>query len=145
MSARSSIVNAIVTKLKTINGSGSFQSNLFNNVSDKLKFYDELNDFPYVCVIAGYESREYLPGDFKWGFLNISIKVYIQDEDSQGKLEKVISDIELVLHDNEQLSYGTDEDQKTTEILITSIQTDEGVLNPIGVGEFNIVARYQVL
>lgn len=145
MSARSSIVNKVVTLLKTIDGTGSFQSNLFGNVTNVLKFYDEINDFPYVCALAGYESREYLPGDFKWGFVNISIKIYVENEDAQGELEKVISDIELVLHDNEQLSYGTDADQKTTEILITSIQTDEGVLNPIGVGEFNIVARYQVV
>lgn len=145
MSARTSIVNAIVTKLKTIDGTGSFQSNLSGNVSNILKFYDELNDFPYVCVTSGYENREYLPGDFKWGYLNISIKIYVQNEFAQLELEKVLSDIEQLIHDNEQLQYGTSADHTTTEILITSIQTDEGVLNPIGVGEMGIVARYQVL
>lgn len=145
MSARNSIVAALVTKLKTINGTGAFVSNLSNNVTNILKFYDEINDFPYVCVTAGFESREYLPGDFKWGFINISIKIYVHNELAQAELEKVLGDIESVLHDNEQLDYGAGAGEQTTEILITSIQTDEGVLNPIGVGEVNIVARYQVL
>ncbi len=142
MSARSSIVDALVTKFKTINGTGAFQSNLYNNVFNKMKFYDEISDYPTLCVVAGYENREYHPGDFKWGFVNISIKIYVKDEESADALEKVISDVELIVHDNEQLSYGAD---NTTEILITSIQTDEGVLSPIGVGEINLIARYQVL
>jgi len=145
MSARASIVNALVEELKRIDGNGSFESNLSGNVSNVLRFYDELNDFPYVCVTSGYENREYLPGGFKWGFINISIKVYVQNEFSQLELEKVISDIESVIASSENLSYGAGTEEKTTEILITSIQTDEGVLNPIGVGEINIVARYQVL
>ena len=145
MSARASIVKALVEELKRINGEGTFQTDLSGNVSNQLKFYDELNDFPFVCVTAGYESREYLPSDFKWGFVNISIKIYVQNEEAQFELEKLISDVELVLHDNEQLSYSAGTDEKLTEILITSIQTDEGVLTPIGVGEINIVARYQVL
>lgn len=145
MSNRSSIVDAIVTKLKTIDGTGKFKSSLAGNVYPVLKFYDEVNDFPHVCVVAGYENREYLPSDFRWGYLNISIKIYVQDEFSQRELEKIIADIEYVISENEQLRYGSDADQLTTEILINSIQTDEGVLNPIGVGEINLVARYQVM
>lgn len=145
MSNRSSIVDAIVNKLKTIDGTGKFKSSLAGNVYSILKFYDEINDFPHVCVVAGYENREYLPSDFRWGYLNISIKIYVQDEFSQRELEKIIADIEYVISENEQLRYGSDADQLTTEILINSIQTDEGVLNPIGVGEINLVARYQVM
>lgn len=145
MSARASIVDALVTKLKTIDGNSPFQSNLNNNVSNILKFYDEIHDFPFVCVTSGYENREYLPGDFRWGFLSISIKVYVQNEYAQLELEKVLSDIEQIIHDNEQLEYGNNSGEETTEILITSIQTDEGVLNPIGVGEINITARYQLV
>ena len=41
---RYAIVNALVEKLKEINGSGSYVSNLNKNVFNKLKFYDELNN-----------------------------------------------------------------------------------------------------
>jgi len=143
MSARSKIVDTIVTKLKVIDGTGVYKSDLSNNVTNILKFYDELSDFPFVSVISGYENREYLPGDFRWGNLNISIKVYVQNEYAQAELEKTLADIEYVISENEQLVY--DGANQTTEILITSIQTDEGVLNPIGVGEINLVAKYQVM
>lgn len=143
MSARSSIVDALVTKLKTIDGTGYFKSTLSNNVFPTLKFFDEVNDFPHVCVVAGYENREYLPSDFRWGYINISVKVYVQNEQAQQELEKVLADIEYVISANENLKYGAAESQETAEVLINSIQTDEGVLTPLGVGEINMVARYQ--
>jgi hypothetical protein len=145
MGARSRIVNALIEKLKEINGSGPYSSSLTGNVTDKLRFYDELSDFPTVCVIAGYESREYLPSDFTWGFLNISLKVYVEGENSQQLLENVISDIEYTISKNERLQYDSSVGEQTAEILITSIQTDEGVMAPLGVGEINCTVRYQII
>lgn len=142
MSQRSKIVKALVTKLKNINGVNPYVSNLYNkNVLDKLRFWDEVNDFPFICVVAGNETREYHPGNFKWGFLNIALKLYVRGEDSQDLLEKLISDVERIIDLNENLVIdgGT-----TTEILINSIVTDEGLLAPYGVGEINILVRYQV-
>lgn len=142
MSQRSKIVNALVTKLKLVNGVTPYKSNLYGkNVISKLKFWDEVNDFPYICVVAGNETREYMPGGFKWGFLNIALKLYVRGEDSQDLLEKLISDVETVIDANEVLVYDAG---ATTEILINSIVTDEGLLAPYGVGEINILVRYQV-
>ena len=145
MSARSSIVNKIAETLKCINGTGTYKSNLYSNVEPRLRFWDEVNDFPYVCVSAGPEVREYLPNDFKWGFLNINIKVYVKDEDDPvSVLEDVFSDIEAVLDANNELTY--EEPNKTTEdIRILSIESDEGLLAPLGIGEITIQIRYQVL
>lgn len=145
MSARSRIIDALVTKLKLIDGTGDYKSNLAGNVFGKLVFYDEITDYPTVCVVSGYETREYHPGLFTWGFLNISLKVYVEDEKAQGILENILSDIELVVAENEQLIYDSGAGEQTAEIMITSIQTDEGVLAPLGVGEINLVVRYQVM
>jgi len=145
MSARTRIVDSIVLKLKEVDGTGSYKSNLSTNVFSKMMFFDEITDYPTVCVVSGYESREYLPSDFRWGYLNISLKIYVEDENSQQLLENVLSDIEYVLARNEQLIYDSGAGEQTCEILINSIQTDEGVLAPLGVGEINITARYQVL
>ena len=41
MSARSKIVEALAEKLKDINGTSVYESNLFNNVYNKLKFWNE--------------------------------------------------------------------------------------------------------
>lgn len=142
MSQRSKIVNALVEKLKQINGITPYKSNLYGkNVINKLKFWDEVSDFPTICVVAGNETREYLPSNFKWGFLNIALKLYVYGENSHELLENIISDVELVIESNENLTIDTG---TTTEILITSIVTDEGLLSPYGVGEVNLQVRYQV-
>lgn len=145
-SARSAIVKALVEKLREIDGTGDYQSELMeNNVSDKLVFWDELNDWPYVCAYAGDEDREYLPGGFKWGFLIVSIKAYVNEEDPVASLEKLLSDIEIVIDNNQELVIDIDTNRRTEEINILSIRTDEGLLAPFGVGDVTLRIRYQVL
>lgn len=140
--ARGAIVDAIVTELKKIDGSGSYNIDFSDNVTNKLVFWDEVNDFPYVSVTAGNETREYHPAGFKWGFLGITIRIYIHDEEPVNELEKALYDIEAQLDADNTLTYDTD---KTTEqISILSITTDEGLLAPYGIGEITLEIRYQV-
>lgn len=143
MSKRTSIVKALAEKLKTIDGNTPYTVNVFNNVYPKLKFWDEVVDFPSVYMSAGSESREYLPSDFAWGYLNISLKIYCKGDESQEELENLLSDIEHCIDSNRTLVYS-DQGGETTEILITSITTDEGLLAPFAVGEINLQVRYQV-
>jgi hypothetical protein len=146
MSRRTSIVKALAEELKVIDGTGSFKSNLNNNSYSKLKFWDEVSDFPCVYVTAGTESREYMPAAFAWGFLNVSLKVYTKGEDAIQLLEDVLEDIEKVIDGfNGVLVYDATNNYSTAEISITSIVTDEGLLNPYGVGEVNLLIRYQVM
>lgn len=143
MSARSSITTALVDKLKLINGTGIYSTNLFDNVYAMHKFWDECNDFPSIFVVPGTEAREYHPAGFKWGFLNISIKLYTKSENPVQELENLLQDVEKLLDSNRNITYATG--KETTEILITSIVTDEGLLIPYGVGEVTINVRYQIL
>ena len=145
MSARQSIVNALVTELKKINGTGDFTSNVFDNVTPRHKFWDECNDFPTICVVSGYETREYLPGDFRWGHLNISLKLYVKGEDPSTELETLVSDVESILNISDRITYSTSPLRETAKLTITSIATDEGLLVPYGIGEVNISIQYQVL
>jgi len=57
-SRRGNIVDFLVTSLKNINGSTStynnaytYNNNLFDNVYRKLKFLDEVNDFPALYYL----------------------------------------------------------------------------------------------
>jgi len=146
MSRRTSIVNAFAEKFKVIDGTGSYKTNIFNNSFPKLKFWDEISDFPAIYVVAGLETREYMPAAFAWGFLNISLKVYTKGEDSQQLLENLLEDIENVVDGlRGALIYDTTLNYSTVELSITSITTDEGLLSPYGVGEINILVRYQVM
>lgn len=143
MSARQDITKALADKFKTIKIADGFKTDLWDNVLTKHKFWDEINQFPCVCVIAGSEAREYLPGAFKWGHLGISIKVYVKQEDPAEALEDLLSDIESVINNNFRLPYAPN--KETAEIRVASIVTDEGLLVPYGIGEVNISVQYQVL
>jgi len=141
---RQSIINALVVKLKTINGEGDFLANLNNNVSPRLKFWDEVDDFPAIHLNAGQETREYQAAGYKDRFLSVTVRCYVNEEDAVDALDKLLEDVEAVLETNSRLSY-TDrqgDNHTTQQISIISIDTDEGVLDPLGVGEMQIEVRY---
>jgi hypothetical protein len=143
-SRRMSIVDALVTKFKGINGNTPYRTNLYNNVQNRLLFWDEVVDFPSVHVSAGAETRDYQGGGYKDRFLTLTIRVYVQEEDALSALEVLFEDIETVLEDNSRLQY-TDQDNKnqyTQQITIISISSDEGALEPLGVGEIICEVRY---
>jgi hypothetical protein len=146
MSRRTSIVKALVEKFKEIDGTNGYNVNLFGNVYPKLKFWDEVNDFPAVYMVAGSEQREYHPANFTWAFLGISVKVYVRGEDDpQASLELLLEDLEKCVNNNRVLVYDVDNSYETTEILVQSITTDEGLLNPYAVGEINLQVRYALM
>lgn len=145
MSRRTSISKALAEKLKQIDGTGNFKSNLFGNAYSYMKFWDEVSDFPCVYMTNGTEVREYHPGDFTWGYLNVSLKIFAKGEDSSKILEDVLEDVEDVIHDNRVLLYDEVNNFTTTEILITSITTDEGLLAPYAIGEMNLQVRYALM
>lgn len=146
MTKRTQITKALVEKLKLIDGTPPYVSNVYNNAYAKLKFWDEIQDFPSIYVTPGSETREYMPGDFAWGFLNIAIKAYVRSEDdTQEQLEQLLEDIEQCVDLNRVLVYDTEQNLETTEILVQSITTDEGLLVPYGVGEINLQVRYPIV
>lgn len=147
MSRRTSIVQAIVAKLnEVLDGSDpQYHTNLYGKAEAKLKFWDECQEFVAVFVTPGSELREYLPSDFTWGFLGVAIKIYVKGDDATEQLEKVIEDCEKVIDNNRVLMYDNTNNYETTEILIQSITTDEGLLAPYGVGEINLQVRYQIM
>lgn len=145
MSRRTSIVKALATKLQSINGESPYKSNIYNNAYPYLKFWDEVQDFPSIYVTPGTEMREYLPSEFTWGFLGVTIKAYCKGDDAQAMLENLLEDIETVIDENRAMVYDSESNYETTEILITSITTDEGLLAPYAVGEINLQVRYQVM
>ena len=141
---RQSIVNALAEKLKGINGTGEFFTNVDNNVSARLKFWDEVDDFPAIHLNTGQETREYQGGGFKDRYLTVTVRCYINEEDSVAALDRLLEDVETVLEDNSRLEYTNKRGatETTQQITIVSIDTDEGVLDPLGVGEILVEVRY---
>lgn len=143
-SRRLNIVNALVDKLKTINGSGQFLTDVNENVHPRLKFWDEVEEFPALHLNAGSETREYQGGGYKDRYLSITIRCYVNEEDAQAALNALMEDVETVLEESSNLEYRDAQNRtfNVQQISIVSIDTDEGVLEPLGVGEITIEVRY---
>ena len=77
-------------------------------------------------------------------FLNITVRCYVNQEDSVGALDELLEDVETVLEENSRLKYHDRNglEQFTQQITIISIDTDEGVLEPMGIGEILLEVRY---
>ena len=143
--ARKRIVDALVEKLQLIDGNHPFNSNVFNNAHNGMVFLDEIQEFPKICVVAGDETREYQPNEFKWRFLSLDIRVYVENqEDPQEVLATLMEDIERVIDDNDVLIYDdtVSPNLTTTSLTLQSLSTDEGVLSPLGIGEMTLECRY---
>ena len=142
---RRSIVGAIADKLnEELNGSAPYRSSV-QSVEPRLRFWDEVTDFPSIQVGAGAETREYDGGGFRFRFLRVTVRCYVNDNDDVIlALEELLEDVETVLEDNDPLSYtdSTGASQSTAKTTILSVDTDEGVLEPLGVGEVVVEIQY---
>lgn len=143
-SRRKRIVDALVDKLKTIDGQGAFLTDVGGNVHPRMKFWDEIEEFPALHLNAGSETREYQTAGIRDRFLSVTVRCYVQDEDAQEVLNELLEDVETVLEDNSRLQYVDKMNNvfHTQQITIISIDTDEGVLEPLGVGEILLEVRY---
>jgi hypothetical protein len=143
-SRRSNIVEALAEKLKNIDGSGAYLSDVGNNVEPRLKFWDEVEDFPAIHLNAGSETRDYQGGGYKDRYLSVTIRCYVNEDDAQYALNALMEDVETVIEENSNLQYSDKQNNlfNCQQITVVSIDTDEGVLEPLGVGELLVEVRY---
>ena len=144
-SRRRDIANFLVGELKKINGAAStfdssytYQVNLFDNVFRRLKFLDEINDFPSVFLQAGTENRVYDSKGLTTSTLDIMIRVYVHTENAVEELESTMQDIEFVIYNMDTEKYGM------MDVQVSTMSTDEGLLDPYGIGEVGVTVQYDV-
>ena len=142
-SRRAAITKGIADALAQIDGRGIFHTAVAE-VSPRLKFWDEVEEFPAIHLNAGSERREYQAGGYKDRYVNITVRCYVNEENSVEALDELLEDVETVLEDSSRLRYYDRNglEQFTQQISIISIDTDEGVLDPLGVAEILIEVRY---
>lgn len=142
---RNSIVVALKELIKSsLVGSSEYFSRV-GEVHSKIKFFDELTDFPAVFVVAGNESRQYQGAGYKDRYLDIRIMVFVKEDQPLEACERILEDLETLVENNARISYvvsNTGVTAKTIDISVSSISTDEGALDPISVGEINLIVHY---
>jgi hypothetical protein len=142
---RRNIINHILTNLKLIDGSISslnssytFQNNIFDNVFRKIKFLDEVNDFPSIFFQVGEEVRVYNTSGNTTGLIPLTLRLYVNDEESSGSLDSLIQDIEHIIYNLDTGVYSI------RDIIISSVDTDEGLVKPYGIAEIEILIDYEL-
>ena len=144
-SRRSDIIDLLVKELKKIDGGTSdfdssytFNTNLSNNVERKIRFLDEVNDFPSLYIAAGTEIRDFNSQNLTNATLDATIRAYVFSEDeSQDKMDDLIQDIEHVIY-----RIGDNSDKGIQEISISNISADEGLFTPYGLSEIEVLIDY---
>lgn len=142
-SRRSGIVTALADVFSKIDGRGLYYQAVAET-SPRLKFWDEIEEFPAIHLNAGSESRQYQTGGYKDRFLNVTVRCYVKEEDAVTALDELLEDVETVIEENSKLVYydRNGQEQYAQQITVISIDTDEGALEPLGVGEILIEVRY---
>ena len=140
---RSGILNALAELFQRIDGGDGYKTDLTGSISTRMRFWDEVDNFPSLHMSAGTETREYYGGGQKFRFLAVTLRVYVNSEDPIEELEEVLEDIETIIDDAGQFNYEQSEgSQNIMQTSIVSISTGEGVLAPLGVGEMILEIRY---
>lgn len=147
ISRRKEIVEFLVDRLKQIDGeqspynaSYSFNLNIFNNVYRKLKFIDEVNDFPSLYLAAGTETRNFQSENLTVATLDVIIRAYVYGEDnSQTISDELIEDVEHIIY-----NLGDNPEKGILDITIDSISTDEGLAVPYGIAEIELSIVYRL-
>lgn len=141
---RSSIVDALVDKLKAISLANGYSTDLGEQVYPRMIFWDEVSEFPCICAVAGAETIVHQGAGHKDRYLNLILRAYVKDEESIQALERLLEDIEFIIDNNGRLAY-TDSSGvtgTTRDIIITFIDTDQGALSPLGIGEMTLQVKY---
>lgn len=129
------LLSGINTSILEIDGVTPKYNTKVLHCQRKLAFIDEVetNETPAIYITAGTENRQYNPSRTKTKHILYIIRGYIVDEDdSDGKLNNLISDVELVIDDSYM---STQLNGLVTDIRIVEITTDEGLLHPEAVFE----------
>ena len=147
---RQKIAQAIADRLLLIDGTGDWKSDFTGRVDTRMRFIDDVNDSPYLCVVPGSETREYQGKGFKWRFLEVTITLYVQGSDAldlQDMLEHALEDVESQLDSVKSIEYLEDQSTGSKQIVdltVLSMTTDQGAFadDGLGIGEIVVEVRY---
>jgi hypothetical protein len=147
LSRRTEIIDFLVAQLKEIDkaqsgfdSSYTYNTNLFNNVFRKIKFIDEVNDFPALYLSAGTENRDFNTKSLTVATLDVTIRAYVfGEDDAQTKVDDLIQDIEHVIY-----NFGDNSDKGIFDIQIDNITADEGLIEPYGLAEIVLTIQYRL-
>lgn len=153
MSRKSSIIAALVTELKRIDGSTdtrasvpsspyTFKSDVDNRVTSQFKYINEVNDFPAITLTVSREEREHIGGGIKYGIIIFDIRGYVRTENALNAADNLLEDIEYIIESIGHLD--TFCPYEVVDSRVIRLSTDEGLFEPYGIVDMEAIIRYQI-
>jgi len=136
VNVRTDIGTLLVSTFSNITLAAGYSQDV-KDVSLRLRFLDEIDVFPAIYITAGNESRTYHPGYTQDRVISFLVRVYVNEENAHISLNSLIDDIELALNTEFK---ATRLNNLVTNIVVSAITTDEGILDPEGVAEIELLA-----
>ena len=136
---RTQIVEALVSDIHT-----NIARMLPGNVTRQMVFLNEVNDFPFVCMLVEPETRFHYGAGRKLATLALSLRGYVFDGDSGENIdlaEDLGMDIDSLVID----TFAEAHRDLGVEFAGTqSFRTDEGLMSPYGIADLTITITYEV-
>jgi len=136
---RTQIVEALVSDIH-----GNIARMLPTNVTRQMVFLNEVNDFPFVCMLVEPETRFHYGAGRKLATLALSLRGYVFDGDSGENIdlaEDLGMDIDSLVIDTFAEAHR---DLGVEFAAVESFRTDEGLMSPYGIADLTITITYEV-
>jgi len=113
-------------------------SSKISKVIRGLKVLDEINDFPFACVLAANEKRIYNGAGEKIGVIETTIRAYVYSDNSLDKAEEIGVEIDSLLKDFLAIKC----DNNVFDARVVTLKTDEGLFAPYGILDLQVEIFY---
>ena len=137
---RTQIVEALVSDIH-----GNIARMLPTNVTRQMVFLNEVNDFPFVCMLVEPETRFHYGAGHKLATLAISLRGYVFDGDSGGEVLDLAEDLGIDIETAAIEPFAEAHRDLGVEFAaVESFRTDEGLMSPYGIADLTITITYEV-
>ena len=136
---RTQIIEALVSDIHT-----NVTRILSGNVTRQMVFLNEVNDFPFVCMLVEPETRFHYGAGRKLATLTLALRGYVFDGDSGENIdlaEDLGMDIDSLVIEPFAEAHR---DFKVEFAGTQSFRTDEGLMSPYGIADLTITITYEV-
>ena len=136
---RTQIVEALISDIH-----GNIARMLPRNVTRQMVFLNEVNDFPFVCMLVEPETRFHYGAGRKLATLAISLRGYVHDGDS-GEVLDLAEDLGIDIETAAIEPFAEAHRDLGVEFAaVESFRTDEGLMSPYGIADLTITITYEV-
>lgn len=126
MSKRTSIISTLITHIESQTAADGYRG---------LRFLHEINSFPAFYIHPEVETRIHIGSDVRHAVISCSLRGY-QYSDNIDDIESFARTLEAAI--------GSFSSTLVEEIRVTSLRTDEGLLEPYGVVDMQLEILYVV-